>query len=620
MDALLAALVRNPARQAAPLVVAALSACLVAGSVTGAHYAAGGEKRLCRGAAQQLSPAWNDARRAAARRAFEATGLPYADDTWRATEGALSSYASSWIAMRTEACESTRLRGDQSEEVMDLRIECLDRRARDMSLLMDTLENADARVVEHGLAVEDLPSLSVCADVEGLRRPQRPPQDPAKRARLEEVRSALARARAVLAVGKFEAARDACAPLVADARALGHRPLEAEALFVLGDAESDAGDYASAARSLQDAALAAEVGRDVRLEALAYLRLAMVVGPIQREFDRGALLCSHVHACLEQLGRDVPIEAGVMDVEAQLAYLAGHLDEAVATHTRAIQLLEPVAGADDRQVAAMRSFEGFVLADLNRFPEALHLEGQALDSRREALGASHPEVARSLTNLALVHMQLGDAEQALAEFRAARAIWDALDPEHPLAGFAEQGIADALLELGRIDEARTAGDAALGTLSRGYGADHPRVASALLTVGRIALARGALDEAERDYERALALFEAPTSDPLRRGSPLTGLGRVLLARHQPRKALVPLERAFQLFERLTGDANEHADAHIALARALWDSESDRPRSVVLAKRALAEVQHLAPARSPRREIEVWLAAHAASSTPDGGRP
>ena len=146
-----------------------------------------------------------------------------------------------------------------------------------------------------------------------------------------------------------------------------------------------------------------------------------------------------------------------MDVEAQLAYLADRLDDAVSLSTRAIVAAR--ARRRRRQSPRRRAarLAGFVLVELGKFPEAVQLEEQALESRRRTFGASHPEVARSLTNLALVHMRLGDPERALSEFRQARDIWSAaLGPDHPLVGFASKGVADALLELGRLDEARSA--------------------------------------------------------------------------------------------------------------------------------------------------------------------
>lgn len=68
-------------------------------------------------------------------RAFQATGKPYADGAFSATRAALDLYASGWVMMRTEACEATRLRGDQPEAVMGLRMACLDERLRSLAAL-----------------------------------------------------------------------------------------------------------------------------------------------------------------------------------------------------------------------------------------------------------------------------------------------------------------------------------------------------------------------------------------------------------------------------------------------------------------------------------------------------
>ena len=62
-------------------------------------------------------------RRDAVRAAFLATGARRAADVWERTAAIIDGYAQRWAAMYGEACEATHVRGEQSAEVLDLRME-----------------------------------------------------------------------------------------------------------------------------------------------------------------------------------------------------------------------------------------------------------------------------------------------------------------------------------------------------------------------------------------------------------------------------------------------------------------------------------------------------------------
>ena len=78
-------------------------------------------------------------------------------------------------------------------------------------------------------------SLDRCADVPLLRAVVRPPEDPATRARVAELRRRLAELKARFDAGPLEGGAEGRAPaLVAEARALGYQPLVAETLALIG--------------------------------------------------------------------------------------------------------------------------------------------------------------------------------------------------------------------------------------------------------------------------------------------------------------------------------------------------------------------------------------------------
>src|SRR5204863_4732642 len=117
----------------------------------------------------------------------------------------LDGYTAGWVAMRTEACTATRIRGDQTAAVMDVRMRCLDERLAAVTRVVELASAGDASLVR-GLAqaVEGLPRVADCANTTALLAPYDVPLDPAQVKPVAEVRAALAGLYVDLSVGKSE--------------------------------------------------------------------------------------------------------------------------------------------------------------------------------------------------------------------------------------------------------------------------------------------------------------------------------------------------------------------------------------------------------------------------------
>ena len=121
---------------------------LVAGAVFGTlGYVQARRGQLCGGAEERLAAVWNAERKQAVHEAFRATRLPFAENAWAVVERGFDSYTGSWASMRREACQATRVRGDQSEDLLDRRMFCLDQRLKEIGALTDLLTRADRQVV-----------------------------------------------------------------------------------------------------------------------------------------------------------------------------------------------------------------------------------------------------------------------------------------------------------------------------------------------------------------------------------------------------------------------------------------------------------------------------------------
>ena len=111
-------------------------------------------------------------------------------------------YAASWQAMYHDTCEATRIQSTQSQEAMDLRMACLDRRLDELGALVDVMHDADTNALRKaGEAVANLPPLADCADVKALRAVVRRPTEPAVAARVDALDGDLARLSALYAIG-----------------------------------------------------------------------------------------------------------------------------------------------------------------------------------------------------------------------------------------------------------------------------------------------------------------------------------------------------------------------------------------------------------------------------------
>jgi hypothetical protein len=178
MDSLLDELARTPSarrvRRAAAY--AALSALALGGTL---GYRAVAARVSCQGAEARLAGIWDAERAQAVAHAFLATAKPNARVMVAQVSRLLTDYAQRWVSMRTEACYAARIRGLQSEPMLDLRTQCLDARLLELEDLTGRLTRADADMVDHGAGlVQALGTLGICADEQELAFEGRPEMAP----------------------------------------------------------------------------------------------------------------------------------------------------------------------------------------------------------------------------------------------------------------------------------------------------------------------------------------------------------------------------------------------------------------------------------------------------------
>ena len=461
MDALIAALTRDPARQRRRwLGGAALAMVLIAGLV--AVRAPRTAESICRGGPTRLAGVWEPddgnsaaaSRRAATRAAFVKTGVASAADTWDRAARLLDRYTADWLRMYGDTCAATHLRGEQSAEVLDLRMACLREPLGRVKALTDVFVDANATVVENAVtAVSALPSLDRCADVKLLRAVIPAPDDPAVRARVESIRQDVARIRALLDSGQCTAASEARRKAIADADALGYQPLQAESLTISIRAAGACVSHEEIMLNSRRAVLLAIASRHYEVAAEATVYLAHMHGDRTPEIARARDWIDIAGALTQGLGGDHPdIEPWRLGALALIYTKEGKDEQALQTYERMAALVEKTLGTEHPLYAGVINNIGIHFLDRKRFDEALaYLQRSAKLAATN--GPNHPVSALSFANSAEALIGLHRYDEAHQAAEEALRIWRHAGSTTFYQAWALALDGEALLGAGRAREA-----------------------------------------------------------------------------------------------------------------------------------------------------------------------
>jgi serine/threonine protein kinase/tetratricopeptide (TPR) repeat protein len=664
MDALLAALARDPAHRrrswlmAAALAVGAVGLAAVAWSWVAARSQL--VVTVCSGARSELAGVWDDARQAAVAAAMQATGISYATDTWNRTEATLDRYADDWVAAYTDACEDTVVRREQPEEIRARRVQCLEERRQALRSFTDLLARADATAVEKAAAAASgLPRIESCADLEYLSARIKPPEDPAVASEVARLREELTRAGELRRLGQFAPALTTAGEAQAAAARLAYPPIQAEVLLRLGEMQTDNGEYAEAETSLREAFFLARAADHHEVAYRAATQLVFAVGTGLARHDDGHEWGRHARA--EQArGAPPEEEARLLSALGNVYYGQGAFADATEHYRRSLALREQVLGPEHPDVARVLNNLGIALRDQNKYGEAAAQLERAVAILEKALGPEHPDVGGTLGNLGIMFAEQGQSERAAVHYRRALAILEkafgpehlgltyalgnlgivlaamgqyeeaaanlrralaireqALGLEHPVVADSLDPLGSLLVKQGRPEEALSFHRRALYIREQGLGLEHPLVADTVTNLGIAHHALGEYEQAIAHHRRAVAIMDkalGPEHEAL--AAPLVELAAAYLERNRPAEALAAAERALALRSGNEGVAPaELAETQFVLARALvaagQDGSNDRQRAIELARQSRETFQTLPPAAVAQalEAIDDWLRRH-----------
>jgi eukaryotic-like serine/threonine-protein kinase len=463
MGDLLDALGKDPAVAQRRWLVATGALLLAGGLGFGVQKGLAESTPACGGGPEKLAGIWEIAapgrpetpRHASLHAAFLKTGKSYAKDVWATTSRALTKYAHAWTDMYRETCEATAVHKVQSEEVMDLRMTCLNERLGGLRALTDVFSEATGEVVENAVsAANALASLDRCADVPVLRAVVKPPEDAATKAKVNELRKKVADLKARFDAGRYKAALSEAPNVVSDARSVGYQPLVAEALLLKGTIAYKSNNTRDAEENLVEAYLLADESRHDEIRAESAAGLVWVVGYQDgrvAEAKRWAKIASSV---LHRLGGHELLHAWLLNDLGAVSALAGDAQAMLRAQIEARSIKEKVLGATHPDVGFSDANIAFALQELGRSAEALTHIDRSLSIIKTGLGTGHPDYAMALSNRGEVLNALGRHAEAREAFEKARDIWEReLGPADRNLGYALTGLGVSYLGEGNSRDA-----------------------------------------------------------------------------------------------------------------------------------------------------------------------
>jgi tetratricopeptide (TPR) repeat protein len=605
MDALLGELARDPLARRRNALLAGAGVLALGGAIGATMLVAGRHAQRCEGLEHRLDGTWDAAIKHRVREAYSATKLPFADKAYADLERAIDAYTSEWVATARESCEATRVRGDQNEEVMALRQECLDQRLDGIGALARIATDPTKVLVEKGgTAVRDLQPVATCSNVAALHAQLAPP--PEAEAAVRELNKKLADAEANIIAGNYVGAGAAALAASRKADEIHFLPLKAQAELMRGLTLAAVQSFDEARKVLADATLLALTGRRDDIAAHGALTVAMIDAQNGGKPEAAKVWFAVAKAENKRFGGDSGITLREYEIEGVIAGMTGDSAGAVAAHEKAfagvrgiygdenpmiwedesiyatslsrmldfggaarhyehaLKLRESVVGPDHADVALVLSNVGACYTRL-RDPRSKPTLERALAIREKTFGKGHPAVVPTLQNLGESLRTFGDAKASQVFGERSVKISRALPGvEHPMFHNAVTDYVQTLAALGRFAEAHALLDEVMPIEKRTGSAIRPDTEGSAAV---LALAEHAWADAAAHAKEADAGYEAAGGkDDPNRWWALSLLGRAQLELGKPDEARTSLEAAIAIGERVHLNEADLADARAALAR------------------------------------------------------
>ncbi|GJM09171.1 MAG: hypothetical protein DHS20C11_14470 [Lysobacteraceae bacterium] len=502
--------------------------------------------------------AWQESARQQIRTAFSATGLPYADQAATQLFAIVDNYMDGWENAFVSACEATHVTNEQSLDLLDRRMVCLDSRRSQLDELAELMKTADANVVRRSAqAAGALPDLAQCADRTALLSRNPLPAEASAREEMEWLDRIISRGQVMHDAGQYQQA---------DTMLTEHRdraieqpflPTHARYRVLAGQVASRLDQLDRAIDDLKQGRFLAMLGGDMDLAMLANAEWLWNAGYLQADYETGE----------------------------ELAIVAR-------------ELMQRASLGNVSQAAFHNAF-GSMRQTQENFSEAIAELELAVDLYRQAFGDPSYKLGATLYNLANAQRQHGLTEQAAENYgRAMNTFSAAIGDQHPVNAILLGGVGGFLHEQGDLEGARESLLKALKVAELNYGPDHTETAIVLQNLGTLSNTEGKSADAVAYLSRALAILEnSPAPDAVWVEESRVPLAQAMIDSGDPQGALDMLSRA----SATLGEEQHLTAAQLAYQRARALHALGAERAVVESE--LQESERLAALTEERRTVD-----------------
>lgn len=204
--------------------------------------------------------------------------------------------------------------------------------------------------------------------------------------------------------------------------------------------------------------------------------------------------------------------SGIATALAVNALDLGLHDVAEERFARALTLCRELHGPDSPQLAHTQTHQGRLRKDQGEYKDAERVQREALASTEKLFGREHPRYALVAGSLARALIERGSYAECLELLAEVRAIWDSLPGSHPELPKTLQDLATCHKHLAHYAEAAALGKEALRLAEEQSGADAPSLWTYLNTLGLIYLDQELFSDADRAFRRSLDLAIRSSGD------------------------------------------------------------------------------------------------------------
>lgn len=521
----------------------------------------------CNFDASAFEGVWDDARRSAVERAFQATGRSSHADAFVRVAQRLDAFRDEWPRLRREACEASQP-SEPAERVSTLRTACLDAALAGAKTLVDALRRVSADDIDR-VAGASPPALRACnlpSALEGTGEPL-PPE---RQAEVAEVERQIAGVSALIFGGVRSEALEQARLALERARATGHAPTIARATVYMGRASIAAGGSkeersAGEARVQEGMRLAAYSGDELLLARTAsylFYNLAYV----QVRVEEAEAMLPMVQAIVARVGNPVEPRIEVLMGTGRIEIERRRFSEAIAAFEEARRLAPSAEGETANYGFHAGRDLSQIRMELGQFAAAVPAAQETVDGIRRVYGPSHPRMLFGLADLAVAQARAGQRDAAVQSIAEARQIATTLPADEPRLKNVARAEGLVWEHLGECERALGPLQEALRLFTTAQGATHP------LTTGVLAHQATCLAALGRTAE-AIAAREQTLANALSTGAASRWV----------------------------------ADQAFGLAKLLWPDPKQRPRAQALIDEANS-IWRKEGATQPMEEAASWLAA------------